>query len=119
MPPFYVQQMASANHLPLNIATTVTGQIDVSATLSEDGKQLILHIVNPEEKPVPASINFVGFEKRKSAASIVQLTGKLKDVNTPAQPTLISPKSARISTTEDVINYTLPAVSYTIIRFNR
>lgn len=119
MPPFYAQQMASANHLPLNIASTATGQIDVSATLSEDGKQLILHIVNPTEKPMPANIKLNGFEKRKAETSMVQLAGHLKDVNTPAQPKLISPKSTGISWTGDIINYTLPAASYTIIRFNR
>ncbi|SEO34554.1 Alpha-L-arabinofuranosidase [Mucilaginibacter gossypiicola] len=119
MPPFYAQQMASANHLPLNIASTTTGQIDVSATLSEDRKQLVLHVVNPAAKPVTADIKLSGFEKRNKEASIMQLTGDLKEVNTPAQPTLISPKSTHISWPGDVINYTLPAASYTIIRFNR
>ncbi|UOE47200.1 DUF1080 domain-containing protein [Mucilaginibacter sp. SMC90] len=119
MPPFYAQQMASANHLPLNIASMTTGPVDVSATLSEDGKQLVLHIVNPAEKSVPVNIKLNGFEKRNANASIVQLAGDLKDVNTPAQPKLISPKSTRVSWPDDKINYTLPAASYTIIRFSR
>lgn len=119
MPPFYAQQMASLNHLPLNIASTATGTIDVSATLSQDGKQLVLHIVNPAEKQVSAKIDLLGFAKRKAEALVTQLAGNLKAVNTAKQPTFIAPKTTKVSWPNSVINYTLPASSYTIIRFNR
>ncbi|MEO3403533.1 alpha-L-arabinofuranosidase C-terminal domain-containing protein [Mucilaginibacter sp. CAU 1740] len=119
MPPFYSQQMASANHLPLNIAATAKGKIDVSATLSEDGKQLILHIVNPTEQPVPAKIDLHNFEKRNAQVTITQLAGKLKDVDTVAKPAAIIPKTTKVLLPDNAINYTLPATSYTIIRLNR
>jgi alpha-L-arabinofuranosidase len=119
MPPFYAQQMASANHLPLNVSAKSTGGIDVSAAISEDGKQLVLHLVNPAEKPSPAIISLNGFDRRKAEATIIQLVGLLTDVNTPAQPARISPKTKIVLLKDDEITYTLPAASYTIIRLNR
>ncbi|SDE91015.1 Alpha-L-arabinofuranosidase [Mucilaginibacter pineti] len=119
MPPFYAQQMAAANHLPLNIAATATGGLDVSATVSEDGKKLVLHIVNPAESDCAAVIDLQGFAKRIPKATLTQLSGKLTDINTPAQPARISQKTTKVTFSGNKINYTLPAASYTIISFKR
>ncbi|MBE9583120.1 DUF1080 domain-containing protein [Mucilaginibacter sp. JRF] len=86
MPPFYSQQMASANHQPLLVKAGTDGDIDVTATRSEDGRQLVIHIVNPAEKPIAASLQLSGFDGRKAEATITQMSGKLSDVNTPIEP---------------------------------
>ncbi len=80
---------------------------------------MVLHLVNPAEKPSPAIISLNGFDGRKAEATIIQLAGLLTDVNTPAQPARISPKTKIVLFKGDDITYTLPAASYTIIRLNR
>jgi alpha-L-arabinofuranosidase len=119
MPPYYAQKMASANHLPLNVEATSTGTIDVSAATSEDGKLLAVYIVNPADQSCATIINLQGFEKRAARATIIQMAGKLADINPPTQPAHVSPKTTIAVFQENKISYTLPAASYTIIRFNR
>ncbi len=80
---------------------------------------MILYLVNPAEKPSPAIISLNGFDRRKAEATVIQLAGLLTDVNTPAQPVRISPKTETVFLKGDEITYTLPAASYTIIRLNR
>jgi alpha-L-arabinofuranosidase len=116
MPPFYAQQMASAAHLPLNIEANATGVIDVSATRSEDGKTIAIHIVNPAANACQGSISLKGMDKDLKEAVVTQLAGKLTDINTPGQPAHISPKTTKINVNRDGFNYTIPASSYTIIR---
>ena len=49
MPPYYAQQMAARNHLPLRVASDTASpadDLDVTATRSEDGSALVLKVVN-------------------------------------------------------------------------
>lgn len=117
MPPYYAQQMASANHLPLHIETTSTGNIDVTAAKSEDGKTLALYIVNPNKESCTTRISLRNFNPSKGQADITELAGPLAAENTPAQPASLVPTMKKIDIKGEEFNYTLPAASYTIIRF--
>lgn len=114
MPPYYAQQMASENHLPLLVGSSVEGaELDVTATRSEDGRKLVLHIANTSDKSVSAKFDIAEFGPIASAHTIT-LAAPLTDANSPENPTKISPKKRDI---EDVSNLTcdIPEYSYTIL----
>ena len=114
MPPYYAQQMASENHLPLLVNSSVEGAgLDVTATRSEDGRKLVLHIVNIGENSVRTKFDIAEFGRIASASTII-LTAPLKDTNTPENPTKIAPIRSNI---ENVSNLTcdIPEYSYTIL----
>jgi len=119
MPPFYAQQMASANHLDLNIGVQVAGPLDVTATRSDDGKTMIIHVVNSGDTEISTHIAFANFANRKAVVNTLTLTGKLSDINTPNDPEKIKPVKGVLDSAGDAINYSFPAHSYTILRVNR
>ena len=90
MPPFHAQKMASSHHQGNLVETKVEGGLDVTATVSDDGKCVVLHIVNLENRERPVQIDVKGFGKPSSIKEI-SLSGGLKDVNSPTEPLKIAP----------------------------
>jgi alpha-L-arabinofuranosidase len=117
MPPYYAQQMASNNHLPLRISDITTGELDVTATLSEDGKTLVIHVVNYKGENINTSVRLQGFMNENSLIKIWTLSGNLNSENTPFEPEKIIPIETTESLQENSFLYDFPAYSYTIIRF--
>jgi alpha-L-arabinofuranosidase len=117
MPPFYAQQMASLNHLPLRVQETERGgDLDVTATRSEEGNDLVIHVVNTKSTSVTSSIELNGFNPT-NVAGVWTLSGDLNAENTPEEPEKIVPVENTINITGNTIDYTFPRYSYTIIRF--
>ena len=73
----------------------VEGGLDVTATVSDDGDCVILHIANLSDKGIPVEAVIKGFERPFSIKEI-SLSGGLKDVNSPADPEKISPIERKI-----------------------
>ena len=120
MPPFYAQQMASDNYLPLRVKDSIQGKLDVTATRSEDGKVLVLHIVNTDSVIQEAAITLYHFPKSRRQAQVWSLAGALKDQNLPGAPDAIVSKENTINVpAKGDISYHFPANSYTILRFTR
>lgn len=120
MPPFYAQQMAAANHLPQLVQSSTTEAINVTATRSEDGKLLVLHIVNTDSTAQQATITINNFTKRKKQVQASMLSGALNAENIPGNPEAIATKT----TVTDLPNtgncgYTFAPLSYTILRFQQ
>ena len=116
MPPYYAQQMASENHLPLLVNSSVEGNnssLDVTATRSDDGKKIVLHIANIDGKDVKAKFNIKGFSNLKTAHTIT-LAAPLKEVNTPENPTKIVPLKKDIENTNNLV-CNIPSYSYTVL----
>jgi alpha-L-arabinofuranosidase len=118
MPPFYVQQMAAANALPLRVRDTVEGRLDVTATRDVDGKALVLHLVNTSAEAVGAAIHVDHFSPKNAAIRILTIAGPLSAENLPADPGAISPveQNAAVRDNGD-LDHVCPPYSYTIIRF--
>lgn len=116
MPPYYAQQMASENHLPLLVSSSVSGEsrtLDVTATRSEDGKKVVLHIANIYGDDVNAKFDIAGFGKVQSAHTLT-LAAPLKDANTPENPTKVAPVKRNIENTA-YLTCKIPAYSYTVL----
>ncbi|RHJ81876.1 family 16 glycoside hydrolase [Parabacteroides sp. AM08-6] len=114
MPPYYAQQMASENHLPLLISSHSSDNLDVTATKSEDGKTLVLHVANIHRQTVPAKIEIKGC-KVSGQAEAITLSGNLDDRNTPGQPRKIIPVKHPLQGAANM-TYSFPPHSYTILK---
>ncbi|MGA2255785.1 MAG: family 16 glycoside hydrolase, partial [Thermoguttaceae bacterium] len=122
-PPGYVTQMFSRNYLPQLVKCRVTGaegRLDVNATRSDDGKTLVLQVVNSSEKAVAAGIHLAGFVPGKPTAQVSELSGPLDAVNTADKPRAITPQQSRWKheIKEGSGNYIFPPHSVTVIRFD-
>lgn len=117
MPPYYAQQMASANHLPLLVASEATGGLDVTATTDEAGRSIVVHVANISGRAVEAGIAIKGLEGVENVR-VITLSGNLNDNNTPDEPCRIVPVEKEVKITGDMV-CSLPAYSYTILRYDR
>ncbi|KAA6351957.1 Intracellular exo-alpha-(1-_5)-L-arabinofuranosidase [termite gut metagenome] len=116
MPPFYAQQMASLNHLPLRVQETERGgDLDVTATRNEDGSELVLQVVNVKSTSVSSSITLNDFNPG-NVAKVWSLSDGLNAENTPEEPEKIVSTETTINVEGNEIAYTFPPYSYTIIR---
>lgn len=110
-PPYYAQQMAASHHQPLLINSVSSNRdINMTATRSEDGRTVVLHIVNTSSNDISVDIDI------KNAGNIsnirrVSLCGDLADANTPHEPEKIIPQETELQD----MQMTLEAKSYTVL----
>jgi alpha-L-arabinofuranosidase len=120
-PPGYAIQMQARTNLQQLLRCEVgkDSHLDVTATRSEDGKTLILQVVNPGSAE-SAAISFAGFMTRKSYAQVTCLTATSNaDVNTAESPDALSPSESDLAFRlgDRKIEYRFPAQSFTVVRF--
>ena len=120
-PPGYVTQMLSRNYLPQLVQCGITGaqgQLDASATRSDDGKTLVLQTVNPGDLAVTAQIHIAGFVSVMPTAQVTELSGQPDAVNTAGQTEAIVPKHSewQHEIKEGVTSHTFPPHSLTVMR---
>lgn len=121
-PPGYVTRMFARNYQPVLVETEVVGadNLDANAARSEDGRTLVLRVVNQAEHPQTASLHFANFTPRLPVASVEELAGPLDAVNTAAEPARLVPRQTqwRHGIEAGSGRYTFAPHSFTIIRFN-
>lgn len=118
MPPYYAQQMASRHHQPILVGCTVTGgteQLDVTATRSKDGKQIVLHVANIGGRPASATLD-IACSGRIIAATASELSGQPEEVNSPESPQRIIPVEKPVQPAARQV-YEFAPSSYTILTF--
>jgi hypothetical protein len=121
-PPGYVTQMFSRNYQPQLVKCEMTGaegKLDVNATRSDDGKTLVLQVVNPSDKAMTARIRLAGFVPRQPQAQVTELSGPPDAVNTADKTETIAAKPSgwEHGIKEGTASRTFPPYSITVIRF--
>ncbi len=121
-PPGYVGKMVSDNYLPLRVQSSVQspgGRLGVSAKRSEDGKTLVLQIVNQSDQAMVTDLQLHGFVPIHPHATVSELSGPLDGINPPDQPMAYAPIKSTWphALTHGQARYTFPGHSFTIIRF--
>lgn len=119
-PPGYVTQMISRNFAPLVVqADNTSSNLDVSATKSDDGKRLVVQVVNPGAHSITVPLTLAGFVPATATAQVITLAAPLEARNTAAAPAAIKPVTTRWQ--PDLKNgqtsVVFPANSFTILRF--
>jgi hypothetical protein len=122
-PPGYVTQMISRNYLPQLVKCQVTGaegNLDANAKRSEDGKALVLQVVNSSEKSLAAQIRLAGFVPGKTVAQVSELSGSLEAVNEADKPRAITPQQIawKHGIKDGRLSYVFPPHSFTVMRFD-
>ncbi|MGH7969507.1 MAG: alpha-L-arabinofuranosidase C-terminal domain-containing protein, partial [Limisphaerales bacterium] len=121
-PPGYVTQMLSRNYLPLVVSCEVQhppgDPLDVCATRSEDGKTLVLEVVNPGRRAFTLPLKITGFTPAKSVAQVQTLAGGLDARNTAEQPDSLKPTVSewKHGLEDGETTVTFPPRSFTVIR---
>src|SRR5262249_35940642 len=121
-PPGYVTRMFSQNYDPLLLKTEVqnsgASKLDVTAAKSDDGKTLVLKVVNDGEAAT-ASLNFPGFTPSAPIAKVQTLAAPLDAQNPASNPESVKP--ALLEWQHGFKNgsavWTFPTHSITVIRF--
>jgi hypothetical protein len=97
--PGYVARMTSRAYQPRVIDAKVEGEgaskLSVTATKSEDGKRVVLQVVNLSEAACPAQIQIDGFSPAADLAQVQELAAPLEAKNTAAEPTRVAPKASQ------------------------
>ncbi len=121
-PPGYVSRMIARNYQPLVVKSEVAGagsNLDVSAKRSDDGKILVLQLVNLSGEQLPVKLHLDGFAPSRPLARVEELVGALDDKNTAQDPercqTTFKYWPHGLTNGETV--YTCPPFSFTVIRF--
>lgn len=120
MPPYHAQRLSSQHHQPLHIESVMVGRrsdtIDVVATRSEDGREMVLHIVNLATEPQSIDLDFGTFGKIRKAEKW-SIAGAENAHNTPDDPQHIAPKAETVDFLEG--SCTLRPFSYTVVVVRR
>jgi hypothetical protein len=121
-PPGYVTKMYSENYQPVEVRSSVSdsnNNLDVSSQLSQDGKTLVLKVVNLGEKVASASIRIHGYSPVHPVAEVEQLSGSLFEANMATMTQQIHPlkKPWQPIFTNDETKYDFPPHSITVLKF--
>ena len=119
-PPGYVTRMISRAYQPWLAPVDVeprNGELDVAAMRSQDGRTLVLQVVNAGEQEVAAVIRVDGFKPSKRAATVEELTGPLDARNTAESPARITPRSEqwRLASPDGPLRRVFPPRSFTVL----
>ena len=121
--PGYVTRMVSRNYQPNLVKSEVRSPgdcLDVSAKTSQDGKTLVLQVVNMGNDPTTATLILNGFTPRKRTATVEVLAGPLNARNTTDNPERIKPNRTEWEhgLKEGQATFGFLANSFTVIRFD-
>jgi len=121
-PPGYVTWMYSKNHQPLEVQTMVAdpnNDLDVSAQISQNGKELVLEVVNLGEKVASTSILLHGYSPAHLVADSEELTGLLDESNTAMTTHKIQPiqKQWQPNFNNGETKYDFQPYSITVLKF--
>ncbi|MEI7901949.1 MAG: alpha-L-arabinofuranosidase C-terminal domain-containing protein [bacterium] len=91
--------------------------LHVSSTLSRDGKEVILKVVNASAGDVVTDIKLTGAKKVAGKAKAIVLTSKnAMSENSIDEPTKVAPVEGEITYAADSFKHTFPGNSVTVLR---
>ncbi len=122
-PPGHVTRMTRRHYQPILVGSDVAGRADklsVNAKRSEDGRTLVLQVVNWDDAPRPCRFEIAGFTPARPSAAVETLSGPLDAANTADEPDRIRPVGSewRHAIDRGGAAYTFDPRSFTIIRLD-
>ncbi len=120
-PPGFVARMISRSYQPRVLESHVEGAaLSVTATRSDDGKHLVLQVVNLGQMPQPSRIQLIGFTPSNPIAELEILAGPLDAKNSDSKIDGIKPTHIewRHNMKDGVAGYTFLPYSFTVIQLN-
>jgi hypothetical protein len=94
-PPGYVTRMISSHYQALSVRVESSTQVlDVVAKRSDDGKTLVIQVVNPGTAPQVAVLDLRNFTPSQPTADVEELAGPLDAANTGGRSDRLVPKQS-------------------------
>jgi alpha-N-arabinofuranosidase len=113
-PNYVVMKLYRDHFQPTLVACESLGSLNANATLSEDGKMLVLKVVNPAAEDVKCAIDFAAaFPVRRARQWLVQ--AGLQERNTLEEPNHIAPVESGVSGAANAFTHVFPAHSVTVM----
>jgi len=121
-PPYYVDQMISQNWAPNVVEidfSSPNDALDAVAKTTQDGKALVLQVVNLEPTAVETRIALEGFKPKRPTAAVARIAGDLEVENTLEEPERIKPVRSEWEhkAKGGAMTYSFAPYSFTILRF--
>jgi hypothetical protein len=121
-PPGYVTQMISRNYEPLLVSSdvrNVPGGVEAAALRSDDGKTLIVQVVNFNADPCEAKLVLDHFSPSRETFKYEQLAGPLNAENIAGSPDQIQPARGEqpLRANQGSVICDFPAHSFSVLRF--
>jgi alpha-L-arabinofuranosidase len=121
-PSAYIDEMMMQTWKP-NVVEAISDKdsvLDVTAKVSDNGKELSIYVLNLSDAPANAVINVSNFPKYKKKSEVISIGGcDLTEYNTYKNMNNVVPVYSRTDTGAKDIKYTFPRYSYTIITLIR
>jgi hypothetical protein len=118
-PPGYVTQMIARSYRPLVVPVKVDNadDLDVTAMRSQDGKSVVLRVVNLSAAAPSTQIQLDGFVPSNSEAKVVELAAPLDAVNIASDTANVSPteRTWQHGLLKGPASYIFPPHSFTVI----
>lgn len=116
-PPGYVWQMISRAYQPKSIECRVgdSTTVDAVATLSDDGKSLVMQVVNLSGAPADVEVSAGDWPLAEARVDARTLAAALDAANSADDSARVAPRDLNV----DSPRITLPAHSFSIIRWTR
>jgi alpha-N-arabinofuranosidase len=119
-PNYVVMKLWRDHYLPLRVALDGdAGQLNLSATKSEDGRKLVLKAVNPTEQAVTVAVEVKGAFSVGQEQGTVVAAESLEARNSLDKPDAIRPVAAHAETSGQTIRITLPRWSAGVLAITR
>lgn len=120
-PPGHVTRMAARAYQPLLVETRLVGPsegLSLNAKRSEDGKTLVLQVVNWAREARRVTFDLAGFVPSRTEAEVEELAAPEDAVNTAASPDRVAPRTRRWThgSSRGPAAWTFPPGSFTVIR---
>ncbi len=120
--PYFVHQMRARTYVPRALAVETRSPaeaLDVGAKRSDDGKKLVVQVVNLADVPVRARLTLEGFVPAAPAAQVLTLAGQLDDTNAPGEEPRVAPRETawRHGAGGGTLDYEFVPYSFTVIVF--
>ncbi|MBM3497258.1 MAG: alpha-L-arabinofuranosidase, partial [Armatimonadetes bacterium] len=113
-PNYVVMRLFQEHFQPTLVACESLGGLNANATLSEDGRTLVLKVVNPNAEPAKCLLDLGGSFAPKSGRQWVVQAG-LEERNTLEEPDHIAPVPSLLPATAQAFEHTFPAYSVTVM----
>ena len=91
----------------------------MTARISDDGKVLVLQVVNSENRPLSTRLNITGYDLLGRVVKVSQISGHLDEHNQETDPDRIVPADRVWYPVFDAAGatYVFPPQSFSILRF--
>lgn len=107
------------NQLIHDIRRPVRRKVYAVAGLDQANRELVLQISNPNATENEIDIQLRGWPVGRETHGLVLTSASPNDINTLSAPQSVVPKPVRTAWSGDVLKYTLPAWSHTMLRIPR